>query len=138
MWEFARQQGLRAIVHIRLNPEPLLALGRCGFIRPGDEFIHCTHLNEAAWRLVKESSGFTSHSPHVEMAMAHGMPSIQDALDRAGAAGGGGVLLKAGTYTLNFSDAGDWISVFVNGKHVGAERTLHHAVGRLGQVERSD
>ena len=81
MWEFARQQGLRAIVHIRLNPEPLLALGRAGLIRPGDEFIHCTDLNEAAWRLIKESGGFTSHSPHVEMAMAHGMPSIQDALD---------------------------------------------------------
>jgi cytosine/adenosine deaminase-related metal-dependent hydrolase len=81
MWEFARQQGLRAIVHIRLNPEPLLALGRAGLIRPGDEFIHCTHLNEAAWRLIKDSGGFTSHSPHVEMAMAHGMPAIQDALD---------------------------------------------------------
>ena len=82
LWEFARQQSLRAIVHIRLNSEPLLALGRAGLIRPGDEFIHCTHLNEAAWRLIKETGGFTSHSPHVEMAMAHGMPSLQDALDR--------------------------------------------------------
>ena len=81
MWEFARQQDLRAIVHIRLNPEPLLALGRAGLIQPRDEFIHCTHLNDAAWRLIKESGGFTSHSPHVEMAMAHGMPAIQDALD---------------------------------------------------------
>jgi cytosine/adenosine deaminase-related metal-dependent hydrolase len=81
MWQFARQQGLRAIVHIRLNPEPLLALGRAGLLRPGDEFIHCTHLDDAAWRLIKASGGFTSHSPHVEMAMAHGMPAIQDALD---------------------------------------------------------
>lgn len=81
LWRFSRQHGLRAIVHIRLNPQPLLALGHAGLIRPGDEFIHCTHLNEAAWRLIKESGGFTSHSPHVEMAMAHGMPSIQDALD---------------------------------------------------------
>jgi cytosine/adenosine deaminase-related metal-dependent hydrolase len=81
MWQFARQQDLRAIVHIRLNPEPLLALGRANLIRPGDEFIHCTHLNDAAWRVIKEAGGFTSHSPHVEMAMAHGMPAIQDALD---------------------------------------------------------
>ena len=81
LWQFARQHGLRTIVHIRLNSEPLLALGRAGLIRPGDEFIHCTHLNEAAWRLIKDSGCFTSHSPHVEMAMAHGMPSIQDALD---------------------------------------------------------
>jgi cytosine/adenosine deaminase-related metal-dependent hydrolase len=75
LWQFARRHGLRTIVHIRLNSEPLLALGRAGLIRPGDEFIHCTHLNEAAWRLIKDSGGFTSHSPHVEMAMAHGMPS---------------------------------------------------------------
>jgi 5-methylthioadenosine/S-adenosylhomocysteine deaminase len=81
MWEFARAHGLRAIVHIRLNPEPLLALGRAGLIRGGDEFIHCTHLNDAAWRLIKDSGGRTSHSPVVEMAMAHGLPSIQDALD---------------------------------------------------------
>jgi cytosine/adenosine deaminase-related metal-dependent hydrolase len=81
LWQFARRHGLRAIVHIRLNSEPLLALGRARLIRPGDEFIHCTHLNEAAWRLIGDSGGFTSHSPHVEMAMAHGMPSIQDALD---------------------------------------------------------
>jgi cytosine/adenosine deaminase-related metal-dependent hydrolase len=81
LWQFARRHGLRTIVHIRLNSEPLLALGRAGLIRPGDEFIHCTHLNEAAWRLIKDSGGFTSHSPHVEMAMAHGMPSIQEALE---------------------------------------------------------
>jgi 5-methylthioadenosine/S-adenosylhomocysteine deaminase len=81
LWAFARRQDLRAIVHIRLNSEPLLALGHASLLRPGDEFIHCTHLNEAAWQLIKQSGGFTSHSPHVEMAMAHGMPSIQDALD---------------------------------------------------------
>jgi 5-methylthioadenosine/S-adenosylhomocysteine deaminase len=81
LWEFARQHGLRAIVHIRFNSEALLALGRANLIRPGDEFIHCTHLNEAAWQLIKNSGGHTSHSPHVEMAMGHGMPSIQDALD---------------------------------------------------------
>jgi 5-methylthioadenosine/S-adenosylhomocysteine deaminase len=81
LWQFARQHGLRTIVHIRFDSKRLLALDRAGLIRPGDEFIHCTHLNEAAWRLIKDSGGFTSHSPHVEMAMGHGMPSIQDALD---------------------------------------------------------
>jgi 5-methylthioadenosine/S-adenosylhomocysteine deaminase len=81
LYEYARQVGVRAIAHLRLNPEPLLALGRAGLLRPGDEFIHCTHLNDAAWRLMKDSGCRTSHSPVVEMAMAHGMPSIQDALD---------------------------------------------------------
>lgn len=73
---------MRAIAHIRFNSQALIALGRAGLIRPGDEFIHCIHLDEAAWRLIKDSGSFTSHSPHVEMAMAHGMPSIQDALDQ--------------------------------------------------------
>jgi cytosine/adenosine deaminase-related metal-dependent hydrolase len=72
---------VQAVLHIRVNPEPLLALGQAGLLRPGDEFIHCTHLNEEAWRLIKASGGHTSHSPPLEMAMAHGMPAIQEALD---------------------------------------------------------
>jgi 5-methylthioadenosine/S-adenosylhomocysteine deaminase len=81
LYEYARQVGVRAIAHLRLDPAPLLALGAAGLLRPGDEFIHCTHLNDEAWRLMKDSGCRTSHSPVVEMAMAHGMPSIQDALD---------------------------------------------------------
>jgi 5-methylthioadenosine/S-adenosylhomocysteine deaminase len=77
----AREAGVQAVLHIRVNSEPLLALGRAGLLRPGDEFIHCTHLSDAAWRLIKDSGGRISHSPPLEMAMAHGMPSIQDALD---------------------------------------------------------
>jgi cytosine/adenosine deaminase-related metal-dependent hydrolase len=80
-FQAARAAGLRAVLHIRLTPEPLLALGRAGLLRPGDEFIHCAHLNDEAWRLMKESGGRTSHSPPLEMAMGHGMPAIQDALD---------------------------------------------------------
>jgi 5-methylthioadenosine/S-adenosylhomocysteine deaminase len=81
LYQYARQVGLRAIAHLRLDPTPLLALGAAGLLRPGDEFIHCTHLNDAAWNLMKDSGCRTSHSPPLEMAMAHGMPSIQDALD---------------------------------------------------------
>ena len=77
----AREAGVQAVLHIRVNPEPLLALGRAGLLRPGDEFIHCTHLNEEAWRLIKDSGAHTSHSPPLEMAMAHGFPAIQEALD---------------------------------------------------------
>jgi cytosine/adenosine deaminase-related metal-dependent hydrolase len=81
IFEYARQNGLRSVLHIRIRSEPLLALGRAGLLRPGDEFIHCTHLNEEAWKLIKDSGGRTSHSPPLEMAMAHGFPAIQDALD---------------------------------------------------------
>jgi 5-methylthioadenosine/S-adenosylhomocysteine deaminase len=81
IYAFARENGVRAIAHVRLNPGPLLALGRAGLLRPGDEYIHCTHLNDEAWKLIKDTGGRTSHSPPLEMAMAHGLPSIQDALD---------------------------------------------------------
>jgi 5-methylthioadenosine/S-adenosylhomocysteine deaminase len=81
-FRFARDAGVQAVLHIRVNSEPLLALGRAGLIRPRDEFIHCTHLSEEAWRLIRDSGAHTSHSPPLEMAMAHGMPAIQEALDQ--------------------------------------------------------
>jgi len=80
-FEAARAAEVRAVLHIRLRPELLIALGQYGLLRSGDEFIHCTHLNDEAWRLIKDIGGRTSHSPPLEMAMGHGMPSIQDALD---------------------------------------------------------
>ena len=80
-FEYARQNGLRSVLHIRIRSEPLLALGRAGLMKPGDEYIHCTHLTEEAWKLIKDSGGRTSHSPPLEMAMAHGFPAIQQALD---------------------------------------------------------
>ena len=54
------------------------ASGCCG---EGDEYIHCTHLSDEAWRLIKDTGGQVSLSPPIEMAMGHGMPAIQDALD---------------------------------------------------------
>src|SRR5437660_1290719 len=55
----AREAGVQAVLHIRVNSEPLLALGRAGLLRPGDEFIHCTHLGEEAWHLIKDSGAHT-------------------------------------------------------------------------------
>ncbi len=81
MLGYAREFGLRSVMHIRLNSEALIALGGAGLMRPGDEYIHCTHLNDTAWQLIRDTGGRTSHSPPLEMAMGHGMPSIQDALD---------------------------------------------------------
>jgi len=78
----ARTAGVPAVMHYRVNPEPGLALGRAGVLREGDLFIHCTHLNDAAWQMIKDIGGRISMSPPLEMAMAHGMPAIQDALDR--------------------------------------------------------
>jgi cytosine/adenosine deaminase-related metal-dependent hydrolase len=80
-FQAARALGLRAVLHIRINSEPLLALSRAGLLREGDVFIHCTHLNEEAWKTIRDTGGRTSHSPVVEMAMGHGYPSIQDAIN---------------------------------------------------------
>src|SRR5206468_8802123 len=52
-----------------------------GLMREGDEYIHCALLRGAAWRLIKDTGGRVSLSPPIEMAMGHGMPGIQDALD---------------------------------------------------------
>ena len=42
----AREAGVPAVMHYRVNPAPGLALGRAGVLREGDLFIHCTHLND--------------------------------------------------------------------------------------------
>ena len=39
----------------------------------------------------------------------------------------------AGTYTLNFSDAGDWISVFVNGKHAASSKVQERNNGPVAR-----
>ena len=77
----AREAGVRAVLHIRNNSEGLLALGRAGVLRPGDEYIHCTNLSDDAWRLIKDTGGRISLCPQIEMSMGHGTPAVQDALD---------------------------------------------------------
>jgi 5-methylthioadenosine/S-adenosylhomocysteine deaminase len=77
----AREAGVSAVLHMRNNSEGLLALGRTGLLRPGDEYIHCTNLSDDAWRLIKDTGGRVSLCPQIEMSMGHGMPAVQDALD---------------------------------------------------------
>jgi 5-methylthioadenosine/S-adenosylhomocysteine deaminase len=78
----AREAGVPAVLHIRNDSAALIALGRANALREGDEFIHCTGLNEEAWRLIRDMGGHISLSPEIEMAMGHGTPVVQDALDR--------------------------------------------------------
>ena len=79
----AREAGVPAVLHIRVDSEPFLRLGRDGLFLDGDLFIHATHMNEDAWRLIKETGGRVSQCPPLEMAMGHGFPAMQDALDHA-------------------------------------------------------
>jgi len=81
----AREAGVPAVSHgVNNATEPaLLALGRAGLLKPGDEYIHCTHLSDAAWKIIRDTGGNVSLSVPIEMAMGHGLPAIQDALDHA-------------------------------------------------------
>ena len=54
---------------------------RAGLLRPGDEYIHCLGINDAAWRLIKDTGGHVSICAPIDMAMGHGLPAIQEALD---------------------------------------------------------
>jgi 5-methylthioadenosine/S-adenosylhomocysteine deaminase len=79
----AREAGVRTVSHgVNSGTErTLVELGRMGLLAPGDEYIHCNHLSGIAWRLIRDTGGHVSLSPPIEMAMGHGMPAIQDALD---------------------------------------------------------
>ena len=77
----ARDAGIPIVLHMRNDSAGLLALGRAGLLRPGDEYIHCTNLSGDAWRLIRDTGGRVSLCPQIEMSMGHGMPAVQDALD---------------------------------------------------------
>jgi 5-methylthioadenosine/S-adenosylhomocysteine deaminase len=83
MFELAREVGVPSVLHIvgaELS-ERLFALDRAKLLRPGDEYIHCVGLNDAAWRLIKDSGGHVSICTPIDMAMGHGLPMIQEAID---------------------------------------------------------
>jgi 5-methylthioadenosine/S-adenosylhomocysteine deaminase len=83
IFKAARQAGVPAVSHgvNNLTEPALFALDRAGLLRPGDEYIHCNHMSDAAWKLIKDSGGHVSLAVPIEMAMGHGLPPIQDALD---------------------------------------------------------
>jgi len=80
----ARDVGVPIVIHVvgqDLSPQ-MLELGRAGLLRAGDEYVHCIGLNEAAWRLIKDTGGNVSICPPIDMAMGHGLPMIQESLDQ--------------------------------------------------------
>jgi 5-methylthioadenosine/S-adenosylhomocysteine deaminase len=81
LYGLAREVGVPAVLHINNLSAQILELGRAGLLRPGDEYIHCTHLNDAAWGLIRDTGGHISLSTQIEMAMGQGLPAIQTALD---------------------------------------------------------
>ena len=59
VFALAREVGVPVVQHLVGNElsDKLLELGRAGLLRGGDEYIHCLGLNDAAWRLIKDSGG---------------------------------------------------------------------------------
>jgi cytosine/adenosine deaminase-related metal-dependent hydrolase len=83
VFTLAREVGVPVVQHLVGNDLSLqvLELAQAGLLRPGDEYIHCLGINDAAWRLIKDTGGHVSICAPIDMAMGHGLPAIQEALD---------------------------------------------------------
>jgi len=83
MYGLAREVGVPVVQHLVGNnlTAPLQELARAGLLRPGDEYIHCLGIDDAGWRLIKDSGGHVSLCTTIDMTMGHGTPTIQEALD---------------------------------------------------------
>jgi cytosine/adenosine deaminase-related metal-dependent hydrolase len=79
----AREAGVPAVLHLvaENTSGPLMEIARAGLLRPGDEYIHCLNLTPEAWRLIKDTGGHISICAAIDMAMGHGTPAVQQALD---------------------------------------------------------
>ncbi len=76
-WKLARSLGAPIVAHFFNNDlQPMKSL-----LGPDNEYIHCTQLNEANWKMIADSGGKVSIAPAIEMQMRHGMPPFQTALD---------------------------------------------------------
>ncbi len=83
MFELAREVGVQSVLHIVGDDlsDKLIELARAGLLRPGDEYVHCLGLNDAAWRTIKDSGGRVSICAIIDMTMGHGTPATQEAID---------------------------------------------------------
>jgi 5-methylthioadenosine/S-adenosylhomocysteine deaminase len=78
-WKLARSVGAPVVSHFISGD--LQPMKNAGLLGPDNEYIHCTQLNEATWKLIADSGGKVSIAPAIEMQMRHGMPPFQTALD---------------------------------------------------------
>jgi 5-methylthioadenosine/S-adenosylhomocysteine deaminase len=85
-WALARELGIPITVHVAMGR----LAGRFGMIKqlsnldllgPDTTYVHCCHLSDEEWQLVKESGGRISIAPQVELQMGHGWPPTLKAID---------------------------------------------------------
>src|SRR5205085_7343575 len=85
-WLLARRHGLRIFTHVvggnpGVGPDEVMKLGDEGLMGPDNVYIHFTNATNAQMRRVKDTGGSLSIACPIEMAMRHGTPPIQQALD---------------------------------------------------------
>jgi len=85
-WLTARRHGLRIFTHVvganrGIGPDQVMKLGDDGLMGPDNVYIHFTNGTNEQMRRVKDTGGSLSIACPIEMAMRHGMPPIQQALD---------------------------------------------------------
>jgi 5-methylthioadenosine/S-adenosylhomocysteine deaminase len=85
-WLLARRHGLRIFTHVvggnpGVGPDEVMKLGDQGLMGPDNVYIHFTNASDSQMRRIKDTGGSLSIACPIEMAMRHGMPPIQQALD---------------------------------------------------------
>jgi 5-methylthioadenosine/S-adenosylhomocysteine deaminase len=85
-WLTARKHGLRIFTHAAganrgIGPDQVMKLGDEGLMGPDNVYIHFTKGTNEQMRRIKDTGGSLSIACPIEMAMRHGMPPIQQALD---------------------------------------------------------
>ena len=85
-WLLARKFGLRIFTHVvgtnpASAPEAVMKLGDEGLMKDDNVYIHYTGATQEQVKRIKDTGGWLSMACPIEMAMQHGMPPIQAALD---------------------------------------------------------
>lgn len=80
-WRLAREVGVPITLHAN-GTNDLLPLAAAKLMGPDVTYIHCCRLSEQEWKLIADSGGTISIAAPVEMQMGHGIPPIQQTLDR--------------------------------------------------------
>lgn len=82
-WHLARELGIRVTAHAARHPELIHEIHRKGLMGPDVTYIHCTALDDAAWRHIVDSGGSISLAVMsvAQLGVAGGVPPIQKALD---------------------------------------------------------
>jgi 5-methylthioadenosine/S-adenosylhomocysteine deaminase len=85
-WLTARKFGLRIYTHVvggnpGVGPDEVMKLGDEGLMSADNVYIHFTNATNDQMRRIKDTGGSVSIACPIEMAMRHGMPPIQQALD---------------------------------------------------------